>query len=67
MIKEIEVSTVLVSIEKDGKVIQLYFGRECPPLENLYLKYGKSNIHVEELKSKRRILISADDCNRRNV
>lgn len=66
MIKEVEVTTVLVSVEKDGKVIKLYLGRECPPLETLYLKYRKSNIHVERLKSKRRILISADDCSRRN-
>lgn len=67
MIKEVEITTVLVSVEKDEKIIKLYFGRECPPLETLYLKYGKSNVHVEELKSKRRILISVDGSNRRNV
>lgn len=66
MIKEVEITTVLVSVEKDGKVIKLYFGREYPSLETLYLKYGKDSVHVEELKSKRRMVISVDGCNRRD-
>lgn len=51
--KEFETSIPFISVEKNGKIIGLYFEKECPTLYKLYRKYGTKNVTVRELKIKR--------------
>lgn len=61
MIKETVTSTAFISVEKKGKIVELYFEKECLSLDALYRKYGKENITVRELKTKRYINILSDE------
>lgn len=61
MIKEFETSIPFISVEKNGKIIGLYFEKECPILYKLYRKYGTENVTVRELKIKRYINILPDE------
>ena len=56
MIKEVVTSTAFISVEQKGKIIELYFEKECLSLYALYRKYGKENVTVQELQTKRYIL-----------
>ena len=60
MIKEVVTSTAFVSVEKKGKIVELYFEKECPTLDKLYRKYGKENVTVQELQTKRYVTILTD-------
>lgn len=60
MIKEVVTSTAFVSVEKKGKIVELYFEKECLSLDTLYRKYGKENVTVQELQTKRYITILTD-------
>ena len=61
MIKEVVTSTAFISVEENGKIVELYFEKECPTLDKLYRKYGKENITVRELHTKRYINILSDE------
>ena len=61
MIKETVTSTAFISVEKKGKIVELYFEKECLSLYALYRKYGKENITVRELHTKRYINILSDE------
>lgn len=61
MIKEVVTSTAFISVEENGKIVGLYFEKECPTLDKLYRKYGKENINVRELRTKRYINILSDE------
>lgn len=61
MIKEAEISIPFIFVEKDGKIIHLYYEEECPKLELLYDKYGKENVNVRGIKLKRRIIVTSDE------
>lgn len=61
MIKEVVTSTAFISVEENGKIVGLYFEKECPTLDKLYRKYGKENITVRELHTKRYINILSDE------
>ena len=61
MIKEVVTSTAFISVEENGKIVELYFEKECPTLDKLYRKYGKKNITVRELHTKRYINILSDE------
>lgn len=68
MIKEIEIKRLMTSVEKDGKIAGLYFENELPPLELLYKKYGKSNIHTMQIKLKSHIYVfSQNELRRRGI
>ncbi len=68
MIKEIEITRLLTSVEKDGKVARLYFESELPPLEVLYAEYGKMNVHTMEIKLKSYInVLSEREIRRRGI
>lgn len=67
MIKEIETTKLLTSVEKNGKVVELYFENELPPLTYLYHKYGRVNVHTNELKMKSFIYVVSDREFRRRV
>ena len=60
MIKEVVTSTAFISVEENGKIVGLYFEKECPTLDKLYRKYGKENVTVQELQTKRYISILTD-------
>lgn len=60
MIKEIETTKLMTSVEKDGKVVGLYFESELPPLEMLYQEYGKKNVNTMEIKLKNYVSILSD-------
>lgn len=60
MIKETVTSTAFISVEKKGKIVELYFEKECLSLDALYRKYGKENVTVQELQTKRYISILTD-------
>lgn len=61
MIKKAEISIPFIFVEKDGKIIHLYYEEECPKLELLYDKYGKENVNVRGIKLKRRIIVTSDE------
>jgi hypothetical protein len=61
MIKEVETSIPFISVEKDRKIVHLYYEKECPKLELLYEKYGKKNVNVREIKLKKRIIVTPDE------
>lgn len=60
MIKETVTSTAFISVEKKGKIVELYFEKEYLSLDVLYRKYGKENVTVQELQTKRYITILTD-------
>lgn len=67
MKKEIETVKLITSVEKDGKVVGLYFEKELPLMEYLYRKYGKENVHTKEIKLKSYITVFSDKELRRRI
>ena len=61
MIKEAEISIPFISVEKDRKIVHLYYEKECPKLELLYEKYGKKNVNVRGIKLKMRTIVTSDE------
>lgn len=61
MIKEAEISIQFISVEKDRKIVHLYYEKECPKLELLYGKYGKENVNVRGVKLKMRTIVTSDE------
>lgn len=55
MIKTIETVKYLTSVEKDGKIMALYFENELPPLGILCNKFGKDNIRISQIRFKKAI------------
>lgn len=60
MIKSIEITKIFVSVEKDRKIVALYFEKDLPPIGVLYQKYGKNNIHFSEIHLKKRIYVPSE-------
>lgn len=68
MIKEIETTKLMTYAEKDGKVAALYFEHELPPLESLYHRYGKENVHTLEIKLKSYVsVLTGNELRRRGI
>lgn len=66
MIREIEIIKLLTSVEKDGKIIRLYYEDELPPVGILYQTFGKENISTKKLKIKKNIeVVSEKELHRR--